>query len=137
MGKFGIDGLRKLREEKRRELHQLEAGGERIQITVAMGTSGIAAGARETLNAFADELEQHDLKNVTLRRTGSMGLDHAEPTVEVRVPTMPTVIYGKVTPELATKIVRKHVLGKVLINDYIFDRPAADIIDDAEARDGV
>lgn len=137
MAKMSLDDLRKLRDEKRKALERRNSQDADIEIIVGMGTSGIAAGAKITLSAFGEELEQHDLSNVRLRQTGSLGLDHAEPTVEVRMPDMPTVIYGKVDAELARKIVRKHVLGKVLINDHIYDKPAADIIDDAEAKNGV
>lgn len=132
MAKMTLEDLRKLRETKRRELDMRDAENKTIQIIVGMGTSGIAAGAKDTLAAFLDELEDQELTNVSLRQTGSLGLDHAEPTVEIRMPDMPDVIYGKVTPEVAAKIVRKHILGKTLINDHIFDRPAADIV---EGRD--
>ncbi len=129
MAKMTLDDLRKLRDAKRRELDMRDAENKTIQVIVGMGTSGIAAGAKQTLAAFLTELEQHGLSNVSLRQTGSLGLDHAEPTVEVRMSDMPTVIYGKVTPEIAEKIVRKHILGKTLVNDHIYDRPAADIME--------
>jgi NADP-reducing hydrogenase subunit HndB len=132
MAKMSLDDLRKLRDQKRRELDMRDTDNKSIQIIVGMGTSGIAAGAKETLAAFLKELEEQELTNVSLRQTGSIGLDHAEPTVEIRMPEMPTVIYGKVTPEIASKIVRKHILGKQLINDHIFDRPAADIVEGGE-----
>ena len=137
MAKMTLEDLRKLRETKRRELDMRDAENKTIQIIVGMGTSGIAAGAKDTLAAFLDELEDQELTNVSLRQTGSLGLDHAEPTVEIRMPEMPDVIYGKVTPEVAAKIVRKHILGKTLINDHIFDRPAADIVEgrDEEKKD--
>jgi NADP-reducing hydrogenase subunit HndB len=41
---------------------------------------------------------------------------------------MPTIVYGTVDKDTALKIVRKHILGKVLINDHILDKPAADIM---------
>ena len=129
MAKMTLDDLRKLRESKRRELDMRDAENKTVQIIVGMGTSGIAAGAKQTLAAFLSELEQHGLSNVSLRQTGSLGLDHAEPTVEVRMEGMPTVIYGRVTPDIAEKIVRKHILGKTLVNDHIYDRPAADIVE--------
>ncbi|MFP4113644.1 MAG: (2Fe-2S) ferredoxin domain-containing protein [Spirochaetota bacterium] len=129
MAKMSLEDLRKLRDSKRRELDMRDTGNKNIQVIVGMGTSGIAAGAKETLAAFQKELEEQELTNVSLRQTGSLGLDHAEPTVEIRMPEMPRVIYGKVTPEIAAKIVRKHILGKSLINDHIFDRPAADIVE--------
>ena len=45
----------------------------------------------------------------------------AEPLVEVSVEGAPTVVYGRVNKEIAVKIMEKHVVGKMLVNDYIFD----------------
>jgi NADP-reducing hydrogenase subunit HndB len=57
-----------------------------------------------------------------------MGLCSVEPTVEVVVPGMPTVIYGKMTQDVAKELVAKHLVEKKLLDDHIFDRPAADIM---------
>jgi NADP-reducing hydrogenase subunit HndB len=130
MAKMSLEELKKLRDKKRRELDTRETEGKSIQVIVGMGTSGIAAGAKDTLNAFLDELDTHNLSSVTVRQTGSMGLDHAEPTVEVRMPDMPTVIYGNVDEKVARTIVREHILGKKLLEDHIFDRPAPDIVEE-------
>ena len=68
------------------------------------------------------------MANVAVRQTGCMGLCHSEPTVEVVVPGMPTVVYGNVDAETARKIVNQHVGRKLMVNDHIFDKPAADIV---------
>jgi NADP-reducing hydrogenase subunit HndB len=128
MAKMTLEELKKLRETKKRELEKREVTGKDIEITVGMATCGIAAGAKQTLSAFLNELEAQNLSNVVVRQTGCMGYCYAEPTVELRMPGMPDIIYGKVDPETAVKIVRKHILGKVLINDHILDKPAADIM---------
>jgi NADP-reducing hydrogenase subunit HndB len=130
MAKMSLEELKKLRDKKRRELDTRETEGKSIQIIVGMGTSGIAAGAKETLNAFLDELDAHSLESVTVRQTGSMGLDHAEPTVEIRMPDMPRVIYGKVDEKVARTIVREHIMEKRLLEDHIYDRPAPDIVEE-------
>jgi NADP-reducing hydrogenase subunit HndB len=57
-----------------------------------------------------------------------MGLCYVEPTVEVAMPGMPATIYGKVDAAVAREIVQKHVVEKSLVENHIFDRPAADII---------
>jgi NADP-reducing hydrogenase subunit HndB len=57
-----------------------------------------------------------------------MGLCHSEPTVEVIVPGMPRVIYGKVDAGVARDIVIKHLIGRELLDNHILDRPAADIV---------
>ncbi|HOV37172.1 MAG TPA: (2Fe-2S) ferredoxin domain-containing protein [Spirochaetales bacterium] len=128
MAKMTLEELKKLRETKKRELEKRETAGKDIEIIVGMATCGIAAGAKNTLSAFLNELEAQNLSNVLVRQTGCMGYCYAEPTVEIRMPGMPNIIYGKVDPETAVKIVRKHILGKALINDHILDKPAADII---------
>ncbi len=134
MPRMTLAELKKLRAEKRKELDIRDADNKTVQVVVGMGTSGIAAGAKETLAAFLDELESHGLSNVAVRQTGSLGLDHAEPTVEVQMKEMPRVIYGKVSPTVARQIVRRHILGKELLDDHIFDRPAADIVEGTEEK---
>jgi NADP-reducing hydrogenase subunit HndB len=130
MGKMTLDDLKRLREDKRRELEMRDTENKSAQVIVGMGTSGIAAGAKDTLAAFLDELEKEKLTTVTVRQTGSLGLDHAEPTVEVRTQDMPTVIYGRVDDAVARKIVHKHIIGKELLEDHIYDRPAPDIVEE-------
>ncbi|HBA83600.1 MAG TPA: NAD(P)-dependent iron-only hydrogenase iron-sulfur protein [Verrucomicrobia bacterium] len=128
MAKLTLEELKKLREEKRKELNNRRTEGKDVQVIVGMGTCGIAAGAKDTFDAFLKEIDQSGLTNVTIRQTGCMGLCHSEPTVEVIVPDMPSVVYGNVNPDVAQRIVRKHIVGKIMINDHIFDKPAADII---------
>ncbi|ADN02316.1 hypothetical protein STHERM_c13760 [Spirochaeta thermophila DSM 6192] len=103
-----------------------------IHIVVGMGTSGIAAGAKETLDAFLRIIEEKGLTNVAVRQVGGFGLDYAEPTVEVIMPGMPRVIYGKVTPDVARRIVEDHILGGKLVENHVYDRPAADIVSKEE-----
>ena len=128
MSKLTLDDLRKLREQKRKELGLRDAGGKDVQITVGMGTCGIAAGALETLAAITKAVAAREIPHVSLRQTGCMGLCHSEPTVEVSVPGMPTVIYGRVKAEQAVQIVEQHVAGKHLLDGFICDRPAVDVM---------
>ena len=130
MGKMTLEDLRALREEQRKSLSRRSVEKKDIEVIVGMGTCGIAAGAKETLDAFVRELDENGIKNVRVSQTGCMGLCYVEPTVEVVVPGMPDVIYGKVDPEVAGKIVRKHIMNKTLVNDHIYDRPAADIVEE-------
>ncbi len=128
MAKLTLDDLRKLRDEKRKTMEMRDPENKEAQIIVGMGTCGIAAGAKETFNTIIEELNDQDITNVLVRQTGCMGLCHSEPTVEVVVDGMPTIIYGNVDAELGRKIVTRHVVGKKLIDDHICDKPAMDII---------
>ena len=128
MAKMSLDDLRKLRDEKKTDLRKRDSEGKEIQVVVGMGTCGIAAGAKMTLDAFITGLDEYKLvDNVIVRQTGCMGMCHSEPTVEVIAPGMPTVIYGNVDAETAKEIIQKHIIGRELLDGRILDRPAADI----------
>ena len=128
MAKLTLADLKKLREAKAGELNARDPGNKDAQVIVGMGTCGIAAGAKVAFDVFVEELDKAGLRNVAIRQTGCMGLCHSEPTVEVVSPGMPTVVYGKVDAETARKIVNQHLVRKLLVNDHIFDKPAADIV---------
>ncbi|MFP4329825.1 MAG: (2Fe-2S) ferredoxin domain-containing protein [Spirochaetaceae bacterium] len=132
MAKMTLAELRKLREEKRGELDMRDTANKTVQIIVGMGTSGIANGAKVTLNAFVEILNEEGLTNVAVKQTGGLGLDHAEPTVEVRMPGMPTVIYGRVDAKVAERIVEEHIQGGRLVDEHVYDRPAPDILEERE-----
>ena len=128
MAKLTLEGLRALREQVKKTLQRRDPEGKGIQVIVGMGTCGIAAGAKTTLDAFIKELDEKGLAESTIiRQTGCMGLCANEPTVEVIVPEMPTVIYGNVDVDSAKAIVEEHIIGKKLLDKQILDRPSIDI----------
>ncbi|HAK45543.1 MAG TPA: NAD(P)-dependent iron-only hydrogenase iron-sulfur protein [Spirochaeta sp.] len=128
MAKMTLEELRKLRENKKIELDKRDTEGKSIHIIIGMGTCGIAAGAKESLDAFLEEIDKHNIDNVTVKQTGCMGLCYVEPTVEVKVPGMPDTIYGNVDGATAREIITEHVLAGKLVDKHIFDRPAKDIV---------
>ncbi len=114
-----LEDLKKARDEalKKREL---KATSGAIQVIVGMGTCGIAAGARDTMKAILETIEQDSISGVIVTQTGCIGLCEKEPIVEVIVGEQPKVIYGKVSPELARKIMKEHVVdGKVVTSNVI------------------
>jgi NADP-reducing hydrogenase subunit HndB len=129
MAKMSLDQLRSLRDSKKNDLRKRDAEGKEIQVIVGMGTCGIAAGAKATVDAFITALDEEKLvDSVMVRQTGCMGLCSNEPTVEVIVPGMPVILYGKVDASVAKEIVKKHIIGKALLDNHILDKPAADIM---------
>ena len=128
MAKMTLEALRALREGKKAEIDRRDTDGKDVHIIIGMGTCGIAAGAKQVLEAFIEEISAKKIENVTVKQTGCMGLCYVEPTVEVKVPGMPDTIYGKVDAEVAKKILKDHVVGKKLVSDHIFDRPSTDIL---------
>jgi NADP-reducing hydrogenase subunit HndB len=128
MAKLSLEQLRQLRDSKRNDLRRRESAGKDIQIIVAMGTCGIAAGAKNTLEAFIKATDTENLVDkVLIRQTGCMGLCSSEPTVEVVVPGMPAVTYGTVDAKVAGEIVKKHIIGRELLNDHILHQTPAGV----------
>ena len=129
MAKMTLDELRKLRNETKMDIIRRKTEGKEIQVVVGMGTCGIAAGAKTTLDAFLKSLEENKLlETVLVRQAGCLGMCHAEPTVEVAVPGMPPVIYGCVDSLLAKKIITAHIVGHTYLEKHIIAKPAADIM---------
>ncbi|MCX7026097.1 MAG: (2Fe-2S) ferredoxin domain-containing protein [Spirochaetes bacterium] len=129
MARMTLDELRALRDSKRQDMARRDVEGKDTQIIVGMGTCGIAAGAKQTFDAIVDSIQKHGIGDkIVIRQTGCMGLCYVEPTVEVAVPGMPTVIYGKMTSDTAEQLVVKHLIEHSLLDNHILDRPAVDIV---------
>lgn len=127
MGKLSLDDLKKLRDEKKKTMEGRDTNKD-VKIIIGMGTCGIAAGAKETFDSFVEELGKKDTDAAIIKQTGCMGLCYSEPTVEIQVPGMPSVVYGDVDPETAKKIVNDHIMEQKLVDDHIYDKPSTDIL---------
>jgi (2Fe-2S) ferredoxin len=87
-------------------------------ISVGMSACGIAAGAEEVYNTFAEQIKTRKF-NVKLKKCGCAGMCYVEPLVEVKVAGLPTVTYGKVNKEIAIQILGRHIGGKKIVEDYV------------------
>jgi NADP-reducing hydrogenase subunit HndB len=57
---------------------------------------------------------------VIVRQTGNIGLDSMEPVVQVIIGENPKVTYAKVTPDVARRIMKEHVLdGQIVKSNAI------------------
>ena len=59
MAKLTIDDLKKIKDQTSKAT-SLRHGDANVKITVHMGTCGIAAGAREVMNALMEEMAEAD-----------------------------------------------------------------------------
>jgi (2Fe-2S) ferredoxin len=96
--------------------HQTETDS----ISVGMSACGLAAGAEEVYRTLMEEVRKRNLP-VEVTKSGCAGMCYAEPVVEVKVRGLPPVTYGRVTREIALRIIERHIIGKTLLNDYIFE----------------
>jgi len=84
-----------------------------------MGTCGIAAGAKETLQAIVGELDKQNIDDVSVVQSGCMGLCDVEPTIEVVMEGQDPIIYGHVSPEQVERIVEQHVQNGKVVSDLM------------------
>ena len=116
-----LEELLKMKEAAKKNLTIRNAANNenKIILKVAMGTCGIAAGAKETFNALVEEITKKGLENVVVVQTGCMGYCHAEPTVEVNEVGKEPVLYGNIKANRASEIIEKHILNNELLQDSI------------------
>lgn len=116
-----LEELRLMRERLHAELNIRENSNhpDRLpQIRVAMGTCGIASGAKETMDRFISELGERRIDAV-VTQSGCMGYCNAEPTVEITLPDKEPVVFGDVTPERAVELIDKYVLRGELVDGIV------------------
>ena len=95
---------------------ELREGTKDVQVTVHMGTCGIAAGARGVAAAFMREMAAAGVDNVTLRQSGCAGLCEQEPMVTVRDTSDSPYRYGLLDDDKVKKIVAEHLVGGVPVD---------------------
>ena len=110
--------LEALREKARAEV-DLRAGPKEVQITVHMGTCGIAAGGREILSELASALSRITQKNVDLRKSGCLGRCDREPMITVAEQSGAKFLYGNLDEKKVREIVQEHILGGQPVQNYL------------------
>lgn len=115
-----MKSLEELQKIKERALQRRKLAGEgaRARIVVAMGTTGIAAGARDTMAAILKELEKRGITDVVVTQTGSAGMSTYEPVVQVQVGDGELVTYGNVDASRAAALIEKHILGGEVVAEW-------------------
>lgn len=117
-----LEELKKIREQSKNKVNLRDSDeikGDKIEVLVGMGTCGISAGARETLNTFIKELANEKIENVKVITVGCIGYCHSEPTVQVNIPGQKPVLYGKVNKDKVNKIIQDHIKGGEIVNDLV------------------
>ena len=115
-----LEDLNRFREEVIEEKRR-KAGLGNIQIIVSLGSCGIAAGALDTLKAVQQLVEDDKIKNVAVSQTGCIGLCKYEPLLEVIAGDAPGVMYGNATPEVVKRIIREHVIGGKVVDEFVIE----------------
>jgi NADP-reducing hydrogenase subunit HndB len=117
MAKLTIDDLKRIKEETAKSTSVRE-GDANIKITVHMGTCGIAAGAREVMNALMEELAEADRQDIRVVASGCMGMCSSEPNVTVESMEAEPIVYQKMDANRMRQVFRRHVLLGEVQSDF-------------------
>ncbi|MBI4843434.1 MAG: (2Fe-2S) ferredoxin domain-containing protein [Nitrospirae bacterium] len=117
MAKLTISDLKQIK-EKHKSTFTLREGGYRAKVTVHMGTCGIAAGARNIVNALMDEIGKSGADDIIVTTSGCAGLCSKEPMVTVEILNNPPVKYKELTEDGIREIFREHVLGGKIVDKF-------------------
>jgi len=116
-----LEELKKIRDKVRKDL-ELRTGKHRIKIVVCLGTCGIAAGARETMNTLVDLIDKSNRTDTIVTTSGCAGFCEQEPMIQVYVEDKEPVVYGKVDSKAAEEIFKKHILKGEIVEKYLFSK---------------
>lgn len=117
MPKLKPEDLEKI-SDRMRKMRVLREGTARARVVMHMGTCGIAAGARNVMNALLAELEEKDIKDVIVTTSGCAGLCSREPMATVEIMEAPPVKYVDLNEEKIKRILSEHVLGGKIVIEY-------------------
>ena len=121
MPKLTIEDLKRIR-DRARKTTALREGETAIKITVHMGTCGIAAGAREVMDALLEELAQSERQDIRAVTSGCMGMCSSEPNVTVEIHGKDPVIYQHMNRNKMRQVFKRHVLLGEVQTDFALAR---------------
>ena len=105
---MNLDELKKLKDKAQRQI-ALREGHKRYRVVVSMGTSGIAAGARDVMKTMLDEIEKRGLDDVEVRISGEFATGNVEPVIRVEQTDGEPTTYDHLTSDKARLIVAEHL----------------------------
>ena len=117
MAKLTIDDLKAIKEKSSKE-NSLRTGPSRVKVTVHMGTCGIAAGAREVMNALMEELAESDRDDIRVVNSGCQGMCSSEPNVTVEIRDSEPIVYQHMDANKMRQVFKRHVLQGEVQTDF-------------------
>jgi (2Fe-2S) ferredoxin len=105
---MNLEQLKQLKEKAQQQV-ALREGHKKYRVVVSMGTSGIAAGARDVMRTMLDEIEKRGLDDVEVRVTGEVGLEDVEPVIRIEESGGEKTTYAQLDAEKAKQIVAEHL----------------------------
>jgi NADP-reducing hydrogenase subunit HndB len=114
-----IEDLKRLREQAQNELTVRQQ--TTTKITVGMGTCGIAAGARETMQEILKELDTRKIE-AHVATVGCIGMCSKEPLVDIEQAGKPRVTYANIHPNMVSRLIEEHIVKGNVVSEWVFGR---------------
>ncbi len=114
-----VEELKKLRAEALKDIMVRTQTGTRI--IVGMGTCGIAAGAREVMNAILKELEARKIE-AHVETVGCVGMCAKEPLVDIEQAGKSRIRYANIVPENVPRLIEEHLVKGNVIQEWAIGR---------------
>jgi len=114
-----LDDLKRIREEAQKDLQvRLDTG---TTISVGMGTCGIAAGARETMHAILDALQQREI-DAHVTTVGCIGMCASEPLVDIEQAGAGRITYANVKANMVPRLIEEHLVNGRVVDEWVLAR---------------
>jgi NADP-reducing hydrogenase subunit HndB len=117
MAKLTIEDLKRIKEETAKST-SLRDSDATVKITVHMGTCGIAAGAREVMNALMEEMAAADRQDIRVVTSGCMGRCSSEPNVTVEIQDRKPIVYQLMDANKIRQVFKRHALLGEIQTDF-------------------
>jgi NADP-reducing hydrogenase subunit HndB len=118
---MSIEDFKKLQEDSRRSIRvRLKT---ETKIIIGMGTCGIAAGARETMQAVLSELDRRRI-DAHVTTVGCIGMCAHEPLLDIEQAEGTRITYGSVRPEMIPRLIEEHLVNGRVVKEWVVGRMA-------------
>ena len=117
MAKLTIEDLKRIKAETAKST-SLRDGDATVKITVHMGTCGIAAGAREVMQALMEEMAAADRQDIRVFTSGCMGRCSSEPNVTVEIQDREPIVYQLMDANKMRQVFKRHALLGEIQTDF-------------------
>jgi NADP-reducing hydrogenase subunit HndB len=109
MAKLTIEDLKDIKDRVSKET-SLRHGKSSIKVTVHMGTCGIAAGARDVMNALMVEMGESNRDDIRVMASGCIGMCSSEPNVTVEIQEKEPIVYKEMDANKMRQVFKRHVM---------------------------
>jgi NADP-reducing hydrogenase subunit HndB len=114
-----LEDLKKIREQAQQDLKiRTETN---TKVIIGMGTCGIAAGARETMHAILEELQNRGI-DAHVTTVGCIGMCSKEPLVDIEQAGQPRITYCNVHPDMVPRLIDEHLIKGNVVREWAMGR---------------